>query len=112
MSISGLGAVLCSLHGARKAPWLVTHPGLYLACPGLRKGQIGRLEGLTDICESRLDTMNLRSVFRAKHESMNDFHGTRFPFFGPCTILVNPAGVPAIAVPCTYQAAHAPRPVP
>src|SRR5215475_1871338 len=112
MGISGLGAVLRSLHGTRKSPWLVTHPGLYLACPELREGKIGRLEGLTDIRESRLDTVNLRSVFRAKHESMNDFHEARFPFFGPCTILLNPAGVPAIAVPCMYQAAHVPRPAP
>src|SRR5262249_55812752 len=36
MGIGGLGAVLRSLHGTRKAPWLLAHPGLHLAGPGLR----------------------------------------------------------------------------
>src|SRR5712691_10150814 len=82
--IGVLGAVLRSLHSTRKAPWLVAHPGFHLAGPGFRAGKIGRLEGLADIRESRLDTMNFRSVFRAEHERMNDFHGARSPLFGPC----------------------------
>ena len=82
--IGGLGAVLRALHGTRKAPWLIAHPGLHLAGPDFRAGKIGRLEGLTDIRESRLDTVNLRSVCRAEHESVNDFHEARFPLCGPC----------------------------
>src|SRR5262249_27972397 len=80
--IGGLGTVLRALHGSRKAPWLVAHPGLYLAGPGFREGEVGRLEGLTDIRESRLDTVNLRSVCRAEHEGVNDFHGARSPLIG------------------------------
>src|SRR5262249_293263 len=60
----------------------VAHPGLYLAGPGFREGEVGRLEGLTDIRESRLDTVNLRSVCRAEHEGVNDFHGARSPLIG------------------------------
>jgi len=104
--IGSLGAVLSPLDSTRKAPGLAVHPGIYLAGLGVWERQVGRLERLTDIGESRLDAMNLRSVLGSEHESMNGFHGSRDPLLlpdmvpVPGMVPVNPVNVVAVAVSC------------
>ena len=74
MGIGGLGTVLGPLHGAGKAPGLVAHPCVDLASPGLREGEVRRLECLPHICESCLYAPDLGAILGPKHKSMNDFH--------------------------------------
>src|SRR5262245_16312822 len=93
IGISSLGTVLSPLDRTRKAPGLVAHSSFYLAGPGVWERQVGRLERLTDISESRLDAMNFRSILGAKHESVNGFHGSRDPLLPPGTVSV-PGMVP------------------